>query len=182
MSISNWLHKIVRILPSKKLRAKLDHWIHLKTGCEAELKNITRILPDKRRTAIDAGANNGHYSVELSRYFKQVFAFEINKDLSSELFSVKNNIKLINEGLSSKESETILYTNLKPQNKTDRLSEFESWKLSGRQRASRKKVSTKPLDFYNFDNVDFIKIDVEGHEYELLKGGRRRLDYANQIY
>lgn len=37
------------------------------------------------------------------------------------------------------------------------------------------KIEKKMLDSYldnkNFDNIDFIKIDVEGHEYKVLEGG-----------
>ena len=37
------------------------------------------------------------------------------------------------------------------------------------------KIEKKMLDSYldnkNFNNIDFIKIDVEGHEYKVLEGG-----------
>ena len=31
-------------------------------------------------------------------------------------------------------------------------------------------VKTRPLDSYEFDQVDFIKIDVEWHEYKVIEG------------
>ena len=32
-------------------------------------------------------------------------------------------------------------------------------------------IQMLPLDHYHFDNVDFIKIDVEGYELDVIKGG-----------
>lgn len=36
-------------------------------------------------------------------------------------------------------------------------------------------VQVRTLDSFNFSNVDFIKIDVEGHEQSVIKGGRQTL-------
>jgi hypothetical protein len=37
-------------------------------------------------------------------------------------------------------------------------------------------VTTKCLDDYNFSNIGFIKIDVEGHENSVLRGGPRTIE------
>ena len=37
-------------------------------------------------------------------------------------------------------------------------------------------VKIKPLDSYNFQNVDIIKIDVEGFEYDVLLGATQTID------
>ena len=38
------------------------------------------------------------------------------------------------------------------------------------------KVSVKNIDSYGFENVDFIKLDAEGFEYELLQGSIKTLE------
>ena len=47
------------------------------------------------------------------------------------------------------------------------------------QRGNRKKseilVQQKTLDSFNFANVDYIKIDVEGHELKVLKGAYKTI-------
>ena len=37
----------------------------------------------------------------------------------------------------------------------------------------KKKILCKKLDSFNFENINFIKIDVEGHELQVLRGGRK---------
>ena len=37
--------------------------------------------------------------------------------------------------------------------------------------SKRIKVQQRMLDEYNFENVDYIKVDVEGHELDVLQGG-----------
>ena len=38
------------------------------------------------------------------------------------------------------------------------------------------KIKTKRLDDYSFDRVDFLKIHVEGFEYEVLKGAESTIN------
>ena len=44
-------------------------------------------------------------------------------------------------------------------------------------------VKTKKLDSFTFPKIDFIKIDVEGHEKEVLLGGKETiLKYLPKMY
>ena len=45
----------------------------------------------------------------------------------------------------------------------------------------KQKTIIKTLDSFNFQNVDFIKIDVQGFELEVLKGGYKTLKENNPI-
>ena len=53
------------------------------------------------------------------------------------------------------------------------------------KRGNRKKpkvpVQQKTLDSFNFSNVDYIKIDVEGHELKVLKGATNTIKKYNPL-
>lgn len=168
----------MRNLPSGRIRLRLIHLIHLKLeGCEPELANIKHILPNSKRIAIDIGANIGHYSIELSKYFEHVHAFEINDELTKDLTRTYRNVSVKNVGLSSKRGKAVLYipllngqlpllgwASLTPGNCPDTDIHLE------------KDVEITTLDSFNIQKVDFIKIDVEGHELEVLLGARQTLE------
>ncbi len=42
-------------------------------------------------------------------------------------------------------------------------------------------VQTSTLDSHNLENVDFIKIDVEGYEPEVLQGAERTITTYNPV-
>jgi hypothetical protein len=44
-----------------------------------------------------------------------------------------------------------------------------------RKRWTSVRVPTRCLDSFNFDTVDLIKIDVEGHEYQVVKGALKTI-------
>ena len=46
-------------------------------------------------------------------------------------------------------------------------------KLNNFQNYEKFKITSKKIDDFNFDNeISFIKIDVEGHEIEVIEGGK----------
>ena len=119
------------------------------------------------RRCIDAGANYGYLSVGFSRYFEKVEAFEIASNVRSHLKLNTNsfdNIQVYDKGLYSTDTEV----------------EFKNYPSSGTSRIVKSQGSTiekvTTLDSYNFDDVDLIKIDVEGSEDELIKGAENTIE------
>lgn len=123
------------------------------------------------RRAIDVGANIGKYSYALSKYFDCVDAFEPNIECSKMLrayASKKNNVTVHNVGLSNNTGDVTLYVPFL-KGKAGLDVGLASITDPGGD-CKRLTISLQRLDDFNFKNVDFIKIDVEGHEYEVLEG------------
>ncbi len=125
----------------------------------------------QKRVAIDCGACYGMISVPLAQCFEQVHAFEISPRTYIALqanTSHYNNIIPHNVGLSDR-TRTVAIDNslLSGANKIVHNSEHEAQVVT--------------LDSFDFENVDFIKIDVEGHEYDLLLGAVKTLQRCKPL-
>lgn len=116
------------------------------------------------RHAIDVGANYGIMSANMAKKFSKVSAFEIVPEINDcfkknmSKFGI-NNVDIYDCGLGEKETTVAL--NFNPQ-KT--FSTHINSEDSG-------DIKVKSLDSFNFSNVDFIKIDAEGFEPFIIKGG-----------
>jgi FkbM family methyltransferase len=166
------------LLPLIRPKDKLPfiHWLHTQgESCENELLLVNRLC-DVNEVAIDVGANVGLFSYAMSKKFKTVVAFEINAELTKHLENLGlPKIQIINKGLSSETGKATLYipvlngfpllgwASLKPGNCPDTAIHTE------------KAVEITTLDSFQFECVSLIKIDVEGHELEVLKGARQTL-------
>jgi FkbM family methyltransferase len=151
---------------------------------EPEL-NILKDLTDKSKASIDIGVFRGVYSYALSDHSTNVYGFEANpimfKTLHKNLLLLKNNIKLFNVALSSVEGEANLKIPLR--NKSFIKKNFEDYYEGGLATIEDENtldnnkydvylVKTRILDSFKFsEKIGFIKIDVEGHEFSVIKGG-----------
>lgn len=168
---------VLPLLPPRRRLAVLG-WSNrsLEAG-EPELRNLERIVPAGCRTAVDAGANIGLYTLRLAGLARTVHAFEINRGVTGHLERANlPNVQLVHTGLSDGERSVTLYVpllggtlplhgwaSLRPGNCPDTKTEVE---LPG---------YVRPLDSFGLADVDFIKIDVEGHELQVLQGARETL-------
>jgi len=156
----------------RRLKLPFDYWLHMLEGSlPNELRFLHRIVGGGD-VAIDVGANQGLYSYNLSKRFCKVYAFEINPELTKDLEAYNpGNIEVINKGLSSREGEAVLYI---PESEGQSLTGWASLTPNNcpdTQEHTTKQCQIYPLDSFNIERVAFIKIDVEGHEIEVLKGG-----------
>lgn len=138
---------------------------------DKEMTQIPKLIK-KQDVAIDIGANIGFYSYYCSKIFKNVHAFEPIKLISKDLndFTIKNkSVSLHNYALSNSEEEKSISV---PFIKNKNVLNYGYASLSNEfENKQELKISTKTLDSFNFCDVDFIKIDVEGHENQVIKGG-----------
>lgn len=125
------------------------------------------------RTAIDIGGNIGFWSRDFCDRFQNVEIFEpdaSNIECLESNLEDKKNYNLHKVGLGSK-AETKTF--------------YKSMTTSGGHSFYRDQVfedqvemtvlPIKRLDDYNLTNVDLIKIDTQGSEYDILLGGEQTL-------
>ena len=121
-----------------------------------------------RRHALDIGANIGYVTSWLSKRWPRVTSFEPTP-LTFECLQLnctRSHIRLHNLGLSNINGNLCFATSdVKPDQNQIITNESKLRKHWGFTR-----VPTRRLDSFNFNTVDFIKIDVEGHEYQVIQG------------
>ena len=141
-----------------------------------DLKSINEIvellksdfLNFKFETLIDIGANIGNHSVFLSKYFNNVIAFEPNP-FTYEILKINasqySNISIKNFGLSSSKGKLF-------------LSEDKRNLGGSRIYSDKDKI---PKDLIVSKNSILIKLDVEGHEINVLKGSKKFITKHNPV-
>jgi len=125
------------------------------------------------RTAIDIGGNIGFWSRDFCEKFNNVIIFEpepSNIECLKENLKVHSNFTLHEVGLGSKEEIREFYTSLTTSGGhsfyRDQIFESEVEKTV---------LPIKRLDDYNLTDIDLIKIDTQGSEYDILLGGEQTL-------
>jgi FkbM family methyltransferase len=166
---------ILPLLPGWQ-RLPFRFWLDKFVGaCEPELICLDRFVP-AGGIAVDVGANAGMYAYRLSRRCAAVYAFEVNDELTADLAAYnRGNITIIHEGLSSKTGAATLYIPHKQGQALLGWASLAPGNCPDTDQHEEKAVTVRPLDSFNLTGVSFVKIDVEGHEVEVLKGGRGTL-------
>ena len=125
---------------------------------------------------IDVGANVGLFSVSFSKIDPscKVHSFEavkINRTIlqNNKILNGLENLLVYDYGLSDETKESNIIVN------DDNLA---SCTFSTHYKFPNSRIETinvKKLDDYNFTNVSFIKVDIQEHEYEFIKGATETL-------
>jgi FkbM family methyltransferase len=172
---------ILNFFPKSQYLRFLYLYLYFSNSLDPNLKYIKNFCL-KRRRAIDIGVNVGIYSYFLSKHFDLVESFEPHLFITEKLKcynSLKNNINIYNVALSDISGNTNFYV---PYINDSSVLNYGLSSLNdpGGVRDVFN-VDLKTLDFYEFKNVDFIKIDVEGAEYQVLKGSIKTIESCKPI-
>jgi FkbM family methyltransferase len=133
---------------------------------DVEMKFITKLLPKNPSNFIDIGSNVGIYSYYFSKIFNEVYAFEPLEDISFRIKYIGSNVKLYSCALSNKIDKASLYIPIE-----NNIPKYPLASLERKDNSIIKTISINMLDNFNFCNIDLIKIDVEGHELNVINGG-----------
>ena len=176
-----YIIKKIFISDSFLLKKRLKRAI--KKSYEKEL-SITGMFADQNKDAVDVGVYRGVYSYKLSKEFKNIYSFEPNPlifpFLKKNLPKIINNIKLYNCALSDKEGFAELKIPLRSKSffKQNYENLYQLGAASIHKEKSFEKFHTVKVQKHKLDdlllnkNIGFIKIDVEGHEKEVIDGSR----------
>jgi FkbM family methyltransferase len=145
-------------------------------GLHEQEIGLVPILCDRSKLSLDIGANFGMYTNYVLPCSDGCVAFEPLPHLAALLrrgsFMAGGRLRVEQVALSDRSGVTQIrmpvskvgYSTIEPANdltgKFERSIEVRNFD-----------VQTRSLDEYRFENVGFIKIDVEGHEGNVLKGG-----------
>jgi len=134
---------------------------------------------------IDIGSNYGLYTLALAKIISNsgyIWAFEPTEFTSkclkkSILNNNLKNINLIQSGLSNRVGAAKFYVAIN--------SELNSLSQIDEQNAQYEMVSLLTLDYckekYNWDHIDFIKLDAEGEEVNILEQGINTLSSLSPL-
>ena len=166
-----------RIVP-----ARLNSWRLVRKAMrrgERELHLLSQ-LADPARTCVDIGANKGVYTHVLSRLCQHVAAFEPHPKVFRMLLrGLPTNASAYQIALSDRDGEAELFIPGRAGRMSTQLGTLQQ--RSRRPAGSSVFVRTRTLDSFDFRNVGFIKIDVEGFEQAVLRGARTTLERERPV-
>ena len=173
----NALKKIIRSLVPEKYLMHLQALDHYLNG-EDEIR-LLGVLCSVDRDAIDAGANIGTYSYFLRKKSRHVYAYEPNPGLATRLERLLPDISLRNLALSDSCGDVVLQV---PADSDGRpIHELASIAQDFSGPVQNFTVKAITLDSENFDNIGFIKIDVEQHERQVLLGALQTIKRCRPV-
>ena len=158
----------------------------IKRSDEQEI-NLVKKFIKSGTDSIDVGVYRGVYSYEMSKYSEKVHSFEPNpiifKYINKNLKKFIKNIHLYNFALSNQNKTINLKIPIRNSNSNKEI--FEEYYEMGKATIHNEnnfenyenfEIQTKKIDELNFDNkISFIKIDVEGHELEVIEGAKNTI-------
>ncbi len=134
---------------------------------------------ERRRVCLDIGAHVGLWAMWLVREFERIHAFEPVPPFA-EIFP--HNLGMANVSLHKvalgERQDTVAIT--VPDGQTGGAHVSIEGRHPGNKYARDSEsvyrdISMRTLDSFALDKVDFIKIDVEGYELQVIRGGERTI-------
>ena len=147
-------------------------------------KKFIRLIKDEINFSLDIGANVGNYTkLILQETSSKVISFEPLPDAYRELEVLKNEfrerLETYNIAISNENKKQDLYFGNEKSEKASLMKNLEKLSFVGETNTNKIFVEVKKLDdlkdILNNEIIDFIKIDTEGYEFEVLDGAKNLL-------
>lgn len=145
---------------------------------EEEIHYIRKLMREGMKV-IDIGANYGLYTLTMSKIIGSsgmIWAFEptsLTADFLRKSIQTNGlkNITLLQAGLSDKKGTAKISLNANPELNTV----TDEPASGGRYETVELLTLDECYHLYGWDNIDFIKLDAEGQEHNIIKGGKQFL-------
>ena len=170
--VSRTISLALRALPraaALRLRHRLE-WLH----GEPELRLVPQLC-DPARLALDVGANQGFYSTVMRRHARLCHAFEPNPEYAWIYREVLPGVVLHVAALSDEAGRARFRIPVVDAVAYAGWGTLEDTPVFAGRKTREFEVELQRLDDLGLDPVGLIKIDVEGHEMAVLRGGRETI-------
>ena len=139
------------------------------------------------KTLIDVGSNKGQFSLIARKFFPniKIHSFEPQIDIlnmQKKVLGTKN-INYYNFSLGNEEKESELYVTKRKDSSSvlkPILSKNKNYITSEIKKTSIKRLDDLP-NIKNIERPSIMKLDVQGYEFEVLKGSENMLDYIDYV-
>lgn len=132
--------------------------------------------------AIDGGANQGFFAYALSKLVRRVVAFEPNPDYARfARWMLRGRAEVHEMALSDKRERATFYVPLTDDGTALHFAGNLKRIHSQFGNVRTYDVEVRTLDGFAFDDVCFIKADVEGNEREVLDGARATIARSRPV-
>ncbi len=154
---------------------QIDQWRekghpYMQDTCLNKFLEWCDIQNKKFNLIVDVGAWCGTWSMAMQQYAKNIYCYEPNKahfECLARNLSTRSHVRMYNQALGNDDGFVKLTEESATQN-TRVLFEKGETKIN-------------KLDSLELQGVDFIKIDVEGLEMEVLKGAEKTLENVEYL-
>lgn len=126
-----------------------------------------------KKIALDIGANVGLWSRSLCEQFEQVIAFEPVDIFRECLIKNVQATNLLVESIALGDQDTTANMNITEGNTGHTHIDPKS--------IGRGNTTVKQLDSFNFQTIDYIKMDCEGYEYRVIQGALKTIRRCKPI-
>ena len=176
------------LFKNKFLRYSLFYKLNRYKG---KLKYLDKLKLNKNSVVLDIGANNGVVSQYLfDQYSCKIYLFEPNKYcflILKNIFKKNKKVKVHNFAVSKSDNLKKLYFNKQINDFRDMAhSEGCSLEVKKSNLSKEKFMYTKCISIKNlikkFSFIDFIKIDIEGHEYKIIPEILKNFNKIKKVY
>jgi FkbM family methyltransferase len=168
---------LLNLLPKRYHVPLRFHITKLRARLEPEIYYLNSLVGSAKR-AIDVGASRGLYTYALAELCEAVEVFEPQNWAFETIAALgRKNVTCHNVGLSNFSGSLTLNIPLQSGQQVDACASFRE--LTGQYDSIT--VPVRKLDDYNFQDVSFIKIDVEGYESEVIEGASMTLSTQKPV-
>ena len=150
-----------------------------------KIENILQKYTKPIRGVIHVGAHFGEeYNSYIQNGIYEIHFFEASRKTYEKLVAQVGVASVYNYAIGSCEGEAELFVESLNQGQSNSLLEPALHLKQYPQIvfSQREKVNIRQLDYFEIETCNFLNMDVQGFELEVLKGGEKTIDKLDYVY